>query len=609
MVMRERRTMAQEFTVAQEIATFLASSGLLPKAWKKLLRACENIPQSFTLTEDEDVVYVAFPSFHGLEDFIVEEGKYGEGNLPTGNKIFSGCLKGNDDQPARVHQGALKLFLRIMENTRLEEKLQICMELKPVIFIGHFLGGSVATLATLWALGKRLKQSSLFCVTFGCPLVGDVRLVEAVDRQNWAGNFCHVVSQQDIVPRILIAPFESITEPLSTLLPYWGGIMTNVTKYASDYVIRDAYTALLHSISGLDGVISGSPYRPFGVYMFCSNYGAACIINSETVLKMLHLTLQGQEKSSDKSVREHINYSTALENVIRNSGRISSSNTESSYEMGISLQLKAIGMEAQNDSARTALLRVREIDNKHNTNASLLSSKLSRAQSRMAELEWYKDLCGKEDIHDSFNKKLGYYDSFRQLNEKRDINANLRREKLAVFWDEIVNMWQNHQLPSESQFPSRWTYAGNTYSRLVEPLDIAHYYRTSKGKGSYLSDGRPARHKIIQKWSEDIVHVRNSNGQKVRTKLASLNEDSCFWAHVEEALKDIKQGLHQKKERLETFEKYVTKMINDCTISSDVFLEGTSFIRWWQEYKRIQSAEWKSSSPLYKIMETASWKR
>lgn len=88
-----------------------------------MLRACENSPQSFTLTEDEDVVYVAFPSFHRLEDFIVKEGKYGEGNLPTGNKIFSGCLKGNDGQPARVHQGALKLFLLIMENTHLEEKV------------------------------------------------------------------------------------------------------------------------------------------------------------------------------------------------------------------------------------------------------------------------------------------------------------------------------------------------------------------------------------------------------------------------------------------------------------------------------------------------------
>jgi hypothetical protein len=81
--------------------------------------------------------------------------------------------------------------------------------------------------------------------------------------------------------------------------------------------------------------------------MFCSNDGATCIVNSETILKMLHLTLQDQEKSSDKIVQEHINYSTVLQEVIQNSGRISNSNTESSYETGISLQLKAIGVEAQ----------------------------------------------------------------------------------------------------------------------------------------------------------------------------------------------------------------------------------------------------------------------
>jgi len=282
--------MALEFTVAQEIATFLASCELLSKAWKELLRACENSPQSFTLREDEDVVYVAFPSFNRLEDFIVEDSEYGEGNIQTGNEIFSVCLKGNDDQPARVHKGALKLLLHIMKNTHLEAKLQFFMEFKPIIFVGHFLGGSVATLATLWALGKRLKQSSLFCITFGCPLVGDVRLVEAVGRENWAGNFCHVVSQHDIVPRILLAPFESITVPLNTLLSYWSGIMTKTRKDASDYFIQDAYTALLHSIRGLDGVINVSPYKPFGAYMFCSSNGAACIVNSETVLKMLHLT-------------------------------------------------------------------------------------------------------------------------------------------------------------------------------------------------------------------------------------------------------------------------------------------------------------------------------
>ena len=101
-------------------------------------------------------------------------------------------------------------------------QLQIYMDpkqkkLKPIIFVGHSLGGAVATLATLWVLKKRLRQSSPFCITFGSPLVADVGLFEAVGRENWTGNFCHVVSKHDIVPRMLLAPFESIAKSLRAI--------------------------------------------------------------------------------------------------------------------------------------------------------------------------------------------------------------------------------------------------------------------------------------------------------------------------------------------------------------------------------------------------------
>ena len=109
------------FTVGQEIATFLVSCGILSKAWEVLRLA--NNSGSYSVTEYGDVAYVAFPSFHKIEGFIVTESKYGEGNMQTDNKVFSGCLKGNDDQPALVHLGALKLFLHIMENTDLQSQV------------------------------------------------------------------------------------------------------------------------------------------------------------------------------------------------------------------------------------------------------------------------------------------------------------------------------------------------------------------------------------------------------------------------------------------------------------------------------------------------------
>ena len=126
----------------------------------------------------------------------------------------------------------------------------------------------------------------------------------------------------------------------------------------SNFVIQDACRALLNHV--LDSRSSpvrdspSSPYRPFGTYMFFSSSGAACIENSSTILEMLHWTLQSQEASFDKIVQacllEHIRYGFVLEGVIKNSirgRRLANPSSESSYQMGISLELEAIGVGAE----------------------------------------------------------------------------------------------------------------------------------------------------------------------------------------------------------------------------------------------------------------------
>ena len=50
--------------------------------------------------------------------------------------------------------------------------------------------------------------------------MGDESLVKAVGREKYVGNFCRVVSKHDIVPRMLLGPFELIAGALSTLIPY-----------------------------------------------------------------------------------------------------------------------------------------------------------------------------------------------------------------------------------------------------------------------------------------------------------------------------------------------------------------------------------------------------
>jgi hypothetical protein len=132
--------------------------------------------------------------------------------------------------------------------------------LKPIIFVGHSLGGAVATLATLWVLEKRLRQSSPFCITFGCPLVGDANLVEAAGRENWAGNFLHVVSKHDIVPRMLLAPLKSIAQPLTAIFPYWHG------KVAYSF-IQDACKTLLENVRQCTCTVANYEVDSFGGQM------------------------------------------------------------------------------------------------------------------------------------------------------------------------------------------------------------------------------------------------------------------------------------------------------------------------------------------------------
>lgn len=240
--------------------------------------------------------------------------------------------------------------------------------------------------------------------------------------------------------------------------------------------------------------------------------------------------------------------------------------------------------------------------NKESDLAQLSSkeSKLIPEQGRMFELEWYKMIC--------HQKGDAYYDSFKNQNEKDYgySKNNLLRVTLNEFWDKIIGISNSPSLPSAFQSRNKWINVGTAYRKLVEPLDIADYYSTSKDSGNYL-DKRPARYKVLEQWLEHRKTNRSSRDQRSRTKLPFLTRDSCFWARAEEALKDLKEGADQKKESLENFEKYVTEMIKDCKISSDVFLDRSSFMKWWRDYKEHQTSEWKLKSPLYNL-KSPFWK-
>ena len=125
---------------------------------------------------------------------------------------------------------------------------------KVLIITGNSLGGSVATLFTLWLLETidfSITKRPL-CITFGSPLIGDNGLQNAILKYpTWNSCFLHVVSDQDLVPRVLISPHNPPTTELA--------LQTNV-------------------------------YKPFGTFLLCSEFGCGCFEDSQTILELLMAT-------------------------------------------------------------------------------------------------------------------------------------------------------------------------------------------------------------------------------------------------------------------------------------------------------------------------------
>ncbi|XP_057826072.2 lipase-like PAD4 [Cryptomeria japonica] len=609
------------FSVGRELATLITSCGILDKAWEEICNVSKN-NIDFLLKEDDGVAYVTFPSFSG-EDFIVTDSKYGEYDIQN-EKIFSACLKGNDDKKALVHKGAFNRFLRIVESSDFKAKMQGLKE-QAIIFAGHSMGGAVATLATLWFLQKKARNISYFCITFGSPLVGNAIVGEAIGREDWTGRFCHVVSKYDIVPRMLLAPFESIVEPLGAIVPHWESIMGIGYVAVTHLSIPEACKTLLEKILQCTSTIANnypgesglrSPYKPFGTYMFCSSQGAACIDDSEAVLKMLHFSMQEMpfDQLAGTCVSDHTGYGQILETISKDllNAMPNAKVAADAFEMGIALELEAMGVGDQNHHASLALRKAGEMKNEQDLNIEKLNNDLSKSQSLMAEVEWYKGRC---------TKGSGYYDTFKQHGEKPEFHVNLARIKLRAFWDEIVEKEEKHVLPSDFRCQNKWINAGTAYRRLVEPLDIAYYYRRQKDNKSYLSDGvRPHCHIVLEKWLKEKDQTRAGRDNKYRTKFASLTLDSCFWARIEEACQaltnlqkeqDQHQVLNASLQECLEFENYIWDIISNKSISVEVFLEQSSFMNWWKQYSsylQLQTPQWISSSPLFNFMANETWK-
>ncbi|XP_024978308.1 senescence-associated carboxylesterase 101-like [Cynara cardunculus var. scolymus] len=464
-----------------------------------------------------------------------------------------------------ISEVAVELF----ESLPLELK-QLKDELinKPLIVTGLSLGGYIAVLFALWlqhavdvkeASGSKDTKRPI-CITFGCPLVGDEALQRSVsERPQWKSGFLNVVAKTDPVASFISSKIQA-----------------------------------------------ERPYKPFGTFLFCTESGGhTAFEDQESVLAVLHA--MASSRHGNMEVPDYENHLTAIRRkaLYRGVSEFGQFNLNP-LRAGITWQFKEVGMldEIPNNLIeRMEDKQTRAIKSKKHTYEP--TKKLNDMKISLTFMEWYMK---------TWKPKRGYYDTYKNPETIKEKDSNngieLHRLRLNQYWQKFVT--EKDLLPQKegAKLRKRWLYSGNNYRRIVEPLDIAEHYKSEgkyykNGNKHYLAD-RPNHYKLLEDWSnEDKKGSDNPIGGK--KKAASLTEDSCFWAHVEEALISLRElknegsGSHAdvRNQELENFETKVMGEIKSYSLSPDVFLEGSSFMKWWNEYKQHKGGSYVSEFARY----------
>ncbi|CAK8530563.1 unnamed protein product [Lathyrus sativus] len=553
-------------------------------------------------------VIISFSASGGFKDWY---SKTNFGEIKIDLTLFPSLRSIGNNEPALVNQYFLQRFQEILAKSSLQNEVETAIDKqqKQIIFAGHSSGGPVAILATLWALEKYqtpISHGGLppLCVTFGSPLVGNHLFSHATRREGWSNYFFHFVLRYDIVPRILLAPLSSFDQRFETVSqlidPKNKSFMSESSlgriSSTSDFyfeVISNAATVTRHAACKLMGTTEAtletianfvplSPYRPFGTYIFCTASGNEAkqivIKNPDAILQVLFFSAQlSSEAETDevslKSLRQHLTYGAELpktlgiqtavhldqlekiplsENTTTGGGNIATINTA----------LNDLGLSTR---ARLCIQAAAALEERKRNNEKTIEEKKGFMDEKMKEVEKYREMWG--------HQKKGYYDGFKDQKDPEDFKANVKRLDLAGVWDEIIEKLLNYELPDEFEGVEDWIEIGTKFRRLVEPLDIANYYRHSRnrdGRAYMDKGGRPKRYRYTQRWLE----------HRERGKEGGYSE-SCFWAEVEDLSND-KKPFEDVKERVLNLEKQIKEWSEKKEVGKDVFLEGSTFVQWWK---------------------------
>ncbi|XP_059670214.1 senescence-associated carboxylesterase 101-like isoform X1 [Cornus florida] len=460
-------------------------------------------------------------------------------------------LRTKSNQAFSIHKAAIFLF-RSRYDDLFHLKNQLLDGTTPIIITGHSIGGSIASLFTLWLLesispkGKAIKRP--LCITFGSPLVGDYGFQQAIlERPTWTSCFLHVASNCDPIPKLFVSTSQN------------GG------------------------------------YQPFGTFLLCSESGCACFEEPESVSELLVAMRSDGVGNQDPN-----NYTRILECLKSKAickGSSGLTGMSSTLRGGIITQLEAIGIKtSQQPQWAASDINAPKTKIEERTKNLIIqkrsafdpNKKLNDRKIDMAYLEWYKKVS---------TGNRGYYDSYKNVLDQSRGTIVMHHRRLTLYWKTMVE--EADKLPQKegASFRTRWLYAGTAYRRMVEPLDIADYYR--KGKRDYKTQGRSEHYVFLEKWLNDAPR----NTASVRTAASSLTDDSCFWARVEEGMISCKllqaretseADKESSKVKLIEFDRYAMNLINNFEVSTEVFLEQSSFMRWWREYEVIMGTSYNS---------------
>ncbi|XP_060175732.1 lipase-like PAD4 isoform X1 [Lycium barbarum] len=575
---------ASSFESSETLAALVASTPLLEESWKACGVADASEVSHFAVIRVGGTAYVGFSGVKlaaGVDQSC-------RNLVPLPDEHFSAlCLDGPD--PPMVHARLLHLFLSVhTDNVFRDQMVEIMNTTKSIVITGHSVGGAIASLLALWLLCHLQTICSVICITFGSPMLGNESFSRAILQERWAGHFCHLVSQHDIVPRLLFAP----SIPLAS-----SSCSFQFISHLSEENKTQLFRIVLFSLGVLSKGECKSSFWPFGSFLFCTNTGAVCVDNGMLVIKLLYLTLLNGSLSS--SLEDHLGYADFIQKFhwqfIENRSFMGGNLPESSYEAGITLALESLGIashELNSEDAREALKKAKKLGRTRNLNSANLAIGLSKINPLRSQIEWYKASC------DNSGDQMGYYDSFKQRGaSKRDFKVNMNRIKLAKFWDSVIDKLEANELPYDFHKRAKWRNASQYYKLLVEPLDIAEYYRseTHHAKGHYMQHGRDKRYKIFDKWWSD--QNGTDDHPTARSRFASLTQDSCFWAQVEEArdrLIKVRAEADARNfikilEDITKFDQYARSLIENKEVSVDVFAKNSSYTLFIEEWKKFQS--------------------